>query len=552
MKYPLISVIIPVYKVEKYLNQCVESVLTQSLSDIEVILVDDGSPDNCPDMCDAYAAMDARIRVIHQKNLGLAGARNTGFRIAKGEYVAFLDSDDYVLPDAFAKLHAKAVEYDADIVFSQVQYFDDTLRQTVVANDTSSLPLFNDVKFEYSFDWRDVGADSIFSYKSFVVAWNKLCKKSFLDEIGANFPLGLIYEDNPFYFQTIFAAKRMAQVRERLICYRINRSGSIISDTTDGKNGMAIHMLGILAHIEMRLKKLLPGNLWPFFYAYAYSEICYKFSMVPNHLHEKYFALARGLLPPVLYWKFRGYVFAKNFKNGRRSLGMLIRFVRSPQVLTLQLFRNIPLFSIVKSDHLHGEYANIVAFGQIPEVAKGLLKLFTDNSFSLHNQITGTHFYKFLESIIAKNPRDGLIHSIIPASCNSVLDQKTVHGDIKDVKSLQVAQIASIRGSLAISSSILFIDFSCDSLAPQQLKAFFYTLNCLYPGKTIHYLRLTDTNEVVAAPVQGLTYRSLSSDKFTDLKIGLQQTLKGLETKKFHKYLRVRFFGITILLGRRR
>ena len=269
MKYPLISVIIPVYKVEKYLNQCVESVLTQSLSDIEVILVDDGSPDNCPDMCDAYAAMDARIRVIHQKNLGLAGARNTGFRIAKGEYVAFLDSDDYVLPDAFAKLHAKAVEYDADIVFSQVQYFDDTLRQTVVANDTSSLPLFNDVKFEYSFDWRDVGADSIFSYKSFVVAWNKLCKKSFLDEIGANFPLGLIYEDNPFYFQTIFAAKRMAQVRERLICYRINRSGSIISDTTDGKNGMAIHMLGILAHIEMRLKKLLPGNLWPFFYAYG-------------------------------------------------------------------------------------------------------------------------------------------------------------------------------------------------------------------------------------------------------------------------------------------
>lgn len=134
MKCPLISVIIPVYKVEKYLNQCVESVLTQSLSDIEVILVDDGSPDNCPDMCDAYAAMDARIRVIHQKNLGLAGARNTGFRIAKGEYVAFLDSDDYVLPDAFAKLHAKAVEYDADIVFSQVQYFDDTLRQTVVAN----------------------------------------------------------------------------------------------------------------------------------------------------------------------------------------------------------------------------------------------------------------------------------------------------------------------------------------------------------------------------------------------------------------------------------
>ena len=94
-----VSVIIPVYKVEKYLEKCIDSVINQSYSNLEIILVDDGSPDNCGKICDKYAKKDNRIRVIHKTNGGLSDARNNGIKIATGNYIAFIDSDDYVTED---------------------------------------------------------------------------------------------------------------------------------------------------------------------------------------------------------------------------------------------------------------------------------------------------------------------------------------------------------------------------------------------------------------------------------------------------------------------
>ena len=100
----LVSIIIPVYKVEEYLDRCVESVVNQTYTNLEIILVDDGSPDRCPQMCDDWAKKDDRIRVVHQQNKGLSGARNTGIREAKGEYVYFLDSDDEITHDCIETL----------------------------------------------------------------------------------------------------------------------------------------------------------------------------------------------------------------------------------------------------------------------------------------------------------------------------------------------------------------------------------------------------------------------------------------------------------------
>lgn len=100
----MVSIVVPVYKVEKYLERCVDSLRSQTLSDIEIILVDDGSPDRCPEMCDALALADSRIRVVHKKNGGLSSARNAGLRVASGEYVGFVDSDDTVSPDMFGKM----------------------------------------------------------------------------------------------------------------------------------------------------------------------------------------------------------------------------------------------------------------------------------------------------------------------------------------------------------------------------------------------------------------------------------------------------------------
>lgn len=116
MESGLVSVVLPIYNVEKYLDRCVTSVVNQSYRNLEIILVDDGSPDNCPAMCDAWAARDARIKVVHKKNAGLGMARNTGIENATGEYICFFDSDDYIAPETIEKCYRKAIEEAADVV----------------------------------------------------------------------------------------------------------------------------------------------------------------------------------------------------------------------------------------------------------------------------------------------------------------------------------------------------------------------------------------------------------------------------------------------------
>lgn len=112
-----VSIIVPVYNVEKYLSRCVDSLIHQSLRNIEIILVDDESPDKCPVMCDNYALADERIKVIHKKNQGLGLARNSGLEVATGVYVAYCDSDDYVKHDAYERLYEYAMRTDADVVY---------------------------------------------------------------------------------------------------------------------------------------------------------------------------------------------------------------------------------------------------------------------------------------------------------------------------------------------------------------------------------------------------------------------------------------------------
>ena len=114
-KAPLLSIIVPVYKVENYLPKCMDSILAQTFTDFELILVDDGSPDNCPALCDAAAAKDARIRVIHQKNGGLSAARNAGLDAARGAWIGFVDSDDYIAPEMYEALYQAVQSTGADL-----------------------------------------------------------------------------------------------------------------------------------------------------------------------------------------------------------------------------------------------------------------------------------------------------------------------------------------------------------------------------------------------------------------------------------------------------
>ena len=118
----LISIIVPVYNVEKYIDRCMTTLLGQTYKNIEVILVDDGSPDGCPKLCDEYAKKDSRVKVVHKENGGLGLARNSGLDIATGEYIAFVDSDDYVTEDMCEKLMSAAMKYNADIVYGGIFY----------------------------------------------------------------------------------------------------------------------------------------------------------------------------------------------------------------------------------------------------------------------------------------------------------------------------------------------------------------------------------------------------------------------------------------------
>lgn len=204
----LISVIIPVYKVEAYLTACVESVLAQTYQNFELILVDDGSPDNCPQMCDAFAARDSRVRVIHKENGGLSSARNAGIEVARGEYLAFLDSDDLWSPLFLERLYAAIQETGADFSVCLFRQFLET--PAVLTPDESKTEVLTQRQaFECFFNERNV---------NMVVAWNKIYRRHLFDAV--RYPVGKIHEDEAVIHEIIGGAKTVAWVEEAHYYYR--------------------------------------------------------------------------------------------------------------------------------------------------------------------------------------------------------------------------------------------------------------------------------------------------------------------------------------------
>ena len=162
---PLISVIIPVYNVEKYLRECLDSVLAQTYKNLEIILIDDGSPDNCGKICDEYAQKDNRIKVIHQVNQGVSAARNAGLKVATGEYIAFVDSDDFIKPDMYEYLYALISKEHADMAMCNV-----------IQTDTfqSAAPI--------QANYRLIKNRDIFDYSDWMYLVNKLFSHAILAE----------------------------------------------------------------------------------------------------------------------------------------------------------------------------------------------------------------------------------------------------------------------------------------------------------------------------------------------------------------------------------
>ena len=204
--HDLISVIIPVYKVEKYLCRCVDSVLEQTYTNMEIILVDDGSPDNCPVMCDEYARQDSRVKVFHQENAGLSGARNAGIDMAQGQWLAFVDSDDYLAADFLERLYQACVDTGSSLSVCRWEY---VRGETIPEHGTGETRVYTGREMLANLYVPD-GA-------YFVVAWNKLYRKELFEDI--RYPLGRIHEDEATTYRIYDKVKKAAYVDRSLYGY---------------------------------------------------------------------------------------------------------------------------------------------------------------------------------------------------------------------------------------------------------------------------------------------------------------------------------------------
>ena len=225
----LISVIVPVYKVENYLARCVDSIIAQSYDNLEIILVDDGSPDNCGKICDGYALNDDRIRVIHKENGGLSDARNRGTEIACGEYITFVDSDDYIAPNFIEYLYDLLTKNNTDISCCCMVKTD---------NDSAEFDLDSTLlKYQVMSGKECCHALLGDLYLTLVTAWGKLYKAEIVKK--HLFPIGKKHEDEATTCKYYYEAEKVAIGNARLYAYYQNMM-SIMHTLGDGVNHDAI------------------------------------------------------------------------------------------------------------------------------------------------------------------------------------------------------------------------------------------------------------------------------------------------------------------------
>ena len=217
MEAELVSVIVPVYNVENYIDACVESIVGQTYRNLEILLVDDGSTDSCGRKCDAWQEKDARIRVIHQTNAGMSSARNHALDICTGAWIVFVDSDDYVAPSYVERMHSLAVEYGVSVVQCE---------DTRVVRNTASgmMPGKAEKASTQEYPVRKTSAADFLAASDFKdAAWGKIYRAELFE--GRRFPNVRIHEDTALIYQLVYAAGEAVRTEEPLYYYTV-RPGS--------------------------------------------------------------------------------------------------------------------------------------------------------------------------------------------------------------------------------------------------------------------------------------------------------------------------------------
>lgn len=289
-----VSVIMPVFNTAKYLEKSLSSLINQTLKDIEIICVDDGSSDNSLEVLKNFAQKDSRIKVFSQKNQGQSVARNAGIRVAKGDYIGFLDSDDWADEKMFEKLYNNAVEYGSDIAMCSINLYDDVTGEMTDNDSYLTLDLFPENFDNRAFSYEETLG---FIFRVCVVPWNKIFKRDFLNKNNIFFPEGLFFEDNVFNLETFLKSEKISLTREHLVYYRRFSKTS----TTTGDDIKKLDFFEILDLQEKLLKETgVYGKVEEYFQESKRNTLKYWYKKLQDeNIKKKYFEKLKQIYPDI-------------------------------------------------------------------------------------------------------------------------------------------------------------------------------------------------------------------------------------------------------------
>ena len=263
-----VSIIIPVYNVEKYISKCVDSVINQTFTNLEILLIDDGSPDNCPSICEAYARKDKRITVIHKKNGGLSDARNYGLDKATGEFILFVDSDDYIRKDMCEIMINDALINNADIVMCNYYWVDSQGNDLNINNQIDNIIYTPEQYLHAYINTQEAG---------FIIACNKLYKREIFNDL--RYPVGKINEDYFLIHKVVYRSKIISSINEKLYFYVQTENSIMRSHFTVKRMDMAEAL-----YDQIRFAETVGNNELKQF---AIERLSYELVKYKNYLNDK-------------------------------------------------------------------------------------------------------------------------------------------------------------------------------------------------------------------------------------------------------------------------
>lgn len=293
-KQPKVSVVVPIYNVEKYLRECLDSILGQTLKEIEIILVDDGSPDNCGKIIDEYAKKDARIIAVHQANGGYTKAVNRGFDLASGEYIGIIESDDWIEPDMYEKLYESAKKYDTDVTKGGFYFYNPTLPKSK-QNRYYVNPMGIDLRKAPNGAFAACDWPQIIGFHSSI--WSSIYRAEIAKSLKIPDTAGASYQDFPFMIEVMTKAKRISVVKKAFVHWRNEPSQG--NSTSAGGKKLMLMGKNTLSGLEIIQASPDYNKLKEPFFAHALWTNIGFFYRIDKKYKPEYYAILRKVFVPI-------------------------------------------------------------------------------------------------------------------------------------------------------------------------------------------------------------------------------------------------------------